>query len=56
MTTLAVMREEAYKSYDEEAQNAWRGNGLTDAVPTPDTVEAAYAEYHKEMAEAWKKA
>ena len=56
MTTLAVMREEAYKAYDEEAQNAWRGNGLTDAVPTPDTVEAAYAEYDKEMAEAWKKA
>ena len=56
MTTLAAMREEAYRLYDEEAQNAWRGNGLTDAVPTLDTVEAASAEYDKEMAEAWKKA
>ena len=56
MTTLAAMRDEAYRAYDEEAQNAWRGNVLTDAVPTLDTVEAAYAEYDKEMAEAWKKA
>ena len=55
MTTLAAMRDEAYKLYDQEAQNAWRGNGLTDTVPTLDTVEAAYAVYDKEMAEAWKK-
>jgi hypothetical protein len=33
--TLAAMRDEAYKAYDEEAQNAWRG-----IVPTRDTVEA----------------
>ena len=26
MTTLAAMRDEAYRAYDEEAQNAWRGN------------------------------
>ena len=24
MTTLAAMREEAYRAYDQEAQNAWR--------------------------------
>ncbi len=26
VTTLAAMRDEAYKAYDEDAQNAWRGN------------------------------
>ena len=26
MTTLAAMRDEAYRAYDQEAQNAWRGN------------------------------
>jgi hypothetical protein len=28
LTTLAAMRDEAYKSYDEEAQNAWRAPHL----------------------------
>jgi len=54
MTTLAAMREEAYKAYDLEAQNAWRGGTLTDAAPTLDTVEAAYADYDREMSEAWR--
>jgi hypothetical protein len=56
MITLAAMREEAYKAYDEEAQNAWRGNAPTDAAPTRDTVEAAYADYDREMSEAWRNA
>ena len=55
LTTLAAMREEAYKAYDLEAQNAWRGNALTDAAPTLDTVEAAYADYDREMSDAWRK-
>ena len=64
MTTLAAMREDAYKTYDEEAQNAWRGEtGTTDpsvadrkpdAMPVIDAVEQAYAEYDKEMADAWR--
>jgi len=45
LTTLAAMRDEAYRLYDEEAQNAWRGtNRSTDALPTTD-AEAAYQEY-----------
>ena len=64
LVTLAVMRDDAYKTYDEEAQNAWRGEtGTTDpgvadrkpdAMPVIDAVEQAYAEYDKEMAEAWR--
>jgi hypothetical protein len=64
LTTLAVMREEAYKAYDEEAQDAWRGNSnlecvpnrKTDALSAVDASEAAYAEYDQMMADAWKKA
>jgi hypothetical protein len=56
MTTLAAMRDEAYKAYDLEAQNAWRGNASTDATPMRDTVEAAYANYDREMSEAWRNA
>jgi len=55
LTTLAAMREEAYKAYDLEAQNAWRGNESTDAAPMLDTVEAAYAAYDREMSDAWRK-
>jgi hypothetical protein len=62
--TLAAMREEAYRLYDQEAQNAWRGNNKlewvpdckTDALPAVDALEQAYAEYDQMMAEAWKKA
>ena len=54
LTTLALMRDEAYKAYDQESQNVWRGNALTDVVPTGDTVEAAYADYDREMSEAWR--
>jgi hypothetical protein len=62
MTTLALMRDEAYKAYDEEAQNAWRGNNKldceldrnADARPAVDGREQAYAEYDRMMAEAWK--
>jgi hypothetical protein len=56
MTTLAAMRDEAYKLYDEEAQNAWRGNAPTGATPTRDTVEQAYLDYDREMSEAYKDA
>jgi len=55
MTTLAAMRDEAYRLYDEEAQNAWRGSTLTDPAPTLDAVEAAYADYDREMSDAWRK-
>jgi hypothetical protein len=55
MTTLAAMRDEVYKAYDLEAQNAWRGNALTGAAPTLDAVEAAYADYDREMSDAWRK-
>ena len=49
MTTLATMRDEAYRAYDQEAQNAWRGNNKldhckTDATPVTDPLEQAYAE------------
>jgi hypothetical protein len=44
----------AYKTYDEETQNAWRGSAPTDAAPTRDTVEAAYANYDREMSGAWR--
>ena len=64
LVTLAVMRDDACKTYDDEAQNAWRGEtGTTDpgvadrkpdAMPVIDAVEQAYAEYDKEMAEAWR--
>lgn len=53
-TTLAAMRDEAYKAYDAEAQNAWRCNAPTDTAATPDAVEAAYADYDREMSEAWR--
>ena len=61
LTTLAAMREEAYRAYDAEAQNAWHGdNNLdgcdTDPSPVMDAVEQAYAEYDREMAEAWRNA
>ena len=52
-TTLAAIRDEAYRAYDEEAQNAWRGSAPTDAAPTRDT-ETAYADYDREMSEAWR--
>jgi hypothetical protein len=55
LTTLAVMRDEAYRLYDQESQSAWRGNESADAAPTPDTVEAAYADYDREMSDAWRK-
>ena len=55
MTTLGAMRDEAYQAYHLEAQSAWRGNALTDAAPTLDTVEAAYADYDRQMSDAWRK-
>jgi hypothetical protein len=55
LTTLAAMRDEAYRLYDQESQSAWRGNESTDAAPTPDTVEAAYADYDRQMSDAWRK-
>jgi hypothetical protein len=62
--TLAAMRDEAYKAYDEEAQNAWRGNNKlefvpdrkTDVLPATDAREAAYRDYDREMSEAWRNA
>jgi hypothetical protein len=56
MTTLAAMRDEAYKAYDEEAQNAWRGRAPTDATRTRDSAEQAYLDYDREMSEAWRNA
>jgi hypothetical protein len=53
-TTLAAIRDEAYRAYDEEVQNAWRGSAPTAAAPPRDTVEAAYADYDREMSEAWR--
>jgi hypothetical protein len=58
------MRDEAYKAYDLEAQNAWRGDNniesapdcQTGSMPMQDAREAAYAAYDKEMAEAWRNA
>jgi hypothetical protein len=63
LTTLAAMRDEAYRAYDQEAQNAWRANNnlecapehKSEALPSMDAREAAYAAYDKEMAEAWRK-
>ena len=43
MTTLAVMRDEAYKAYDQEAQNAWRGNNKLECVPDRKTEPRASA-------------
>jgi hypothetical protein len=54
--TLVAMRDEAYKAYDEEAQNAWRANAPADAAQTRDAVEQAYLDYDREMSEAWRNA
>jgi hypothetical protein len=56
LTALAVMRDEAYRAYDQEAQNAWRVNARIDATPTRDAVEQAYLDYDREVSEAWRKA
>jgi hypothetical protein len=50
------MRDEAYRAYDQEAQNAWRVNARIDATPTRDAVEQAYLDYDREVSEAWRKA
>lgn len=56
LATAAAMRDEAYKMYDGEAQNAWRGNASTDTAPMRDTVEQAYLDYDREMSDAWRNA
>jgi hypothetical protein len=57
----AQLRDEAYRAYDAEAQNAWRGNNNLECTPTngsltQDAIEQAYLDYDREMAEAWRKA
>jgi hypothetical protein len=57
--TLRAMRDEAYRSVEAEASNAWKGSnreiGMSlDSASITDARERAYADYDTYISNAWR--